>query len=86
MNADEICSGEKIVHAHELNPLLCRDFLRTHPPTRDAYAEIKRQLVRYFPDDVDAYYDIKDPAFDLFMTAAREWAEWSRWAPSASDG
>jgi GrpB-like predicted nucleotidyltransferase (UPF0157 family) len=65
--------------------LLCRDYLRAHDGTRDAYAEVKRQLARYFPDDVDAYYDIKDPAFDLFMTGASEWAEFVGWEPDASD-
>lgn len=65
--------------------LLCRDYLRTHAGTRDAYAEIKRQLARYFPNNVDAYYDIKDPAFDLFMSAAWEWAEWTNWQPAPSD-
>jgi GrpB-like predicted nucleotidyltransferase (UPF0157 family) len=65
--------------------LLCRDYLRTHDGTRDAYAEVKRQLARYFPENVDAYYDIKDPAFDLFMTGAWEWAEFVHWQPDASD-
>ncbi len=65
--------------------LLCRDYLRTHDGTRDAYAEVKRQLARYFPDDVDAYYNIKDPAFDLFMTGAWEWAEFVGWQPGISD-
>jgi GrpB-like predicted nucleotidyltransferase (UPF0157 family) len=65
--------------------LLCRDYLRTHAGTRDAYAEIKHQLARYFPNNVDAYYDIKDPAFDLFMTGAWEWADWTAWQPAPSD-
>jgi GrpB-like predicted nucleotidyltransferase (UPF0157 family) len=65
--------------------LLCRDYLRAHPPTAAAYAEIKRQLARYFPDDIDAYYDIKDPAFDLFMSAAPEWVEHTGWEPGPSD-
>ncbi len=65
--------------------LLCRDYLRTHDGTRDAYAEVKRQLARYFPNDVDAYYDIKDPAFDLFMSGAWEWAKWTGWQPGPSD-
>lgn len=29
--------------------------------------------------DVGAYYDVKDPAFDLFMSVAEEWAEWTGW-------
>jgi GrpB-like predicted nucleotidyltransferase (UPF0157 family) len=65
--------------------LLCRDYLRAHDGTRDAYAEVKRQLARYFPDNVDAYYDIKDPAFDLFMSGASEWAEFVGWQPGPSD-
>jgi GrpB-like predicted nucleotidyltransferase (UPF0157 family) len=65
--------------------LLCRDYLRTHPMAASAYAEIKRQLARYFPDNQDAYYDIKDPAFDIIMSGAFEWAEHTHWQPAPSD-
>ncbi len=65
--------------------LVCRDYLRSHAGTREAYAEVKRQLARYFPDNTEAYYDIKDPAFDLFMVGAWEWANWTNWQPGASD-
>lgn len=65
--------------------LLCRDFLRSHPETAAAYGEVKRQLARLFGDDVDSYYAVKDPAIDLFMSAAGEWAEWSGWRPGPSD-
>jgi GrpB-like predicted nucleotidyltransferase (UPF0157 family) len=65
--------------------LLCRDYLRTHQVTREAYAEIKYQLARYFPNNAEAYYDIKDPAFDLFMAGVWEWAEWTNWQPPPSD-
>jgi GrpB-like predicted nucleotidyltransferase (UPF0157 family) len=65
--------------------LLCRDYLRTHEDARDAYAEIKRQLARYFPNDADAYYDIKDPVFDLLMAGANEWAAVTNWQPGLSD-
>lgn len=83
----------KLVHVHlrqagrfnQRYALLCRDYLRTHAGTREAYAEIKRQLARYFPNNPDAYYDIKDPAFDLFMTGAWEWATWTHWQPPPSD-
>jgi GrpB-like predicted nucleotidyltransferase (UPF0157 family) len=61
--------------------LLCRDYLRFHDDARDAYAEVKRQLARYFPNDADAYYDIKDPVFDLFMVGANEWATITNWQP-----
>ena len=65
--------------------LLCRDYLRSHPDAADAYGEIKQQLARHLPDDVEAYYDVKDPTFDLFMAGARDWAEWTGWAPGPSD-
>ncbi|AOW01066.1 grpb/dephospho-CoA kinase [Yarrowia lipolytica] len=54
-------------------PLLCRDYLRTHPHAAAAYAEIKIQLAKRFADDVDSYYDVKDPVFDLIMEGAKEW-------------
>jgi GrpB-like predicted nucleotidyltransferase (UPF0157 family) len=65
--------------------LLCRDYLRTHPGTRDAYAQVKLELARLFPEDVDAYYAVKDPAFDLFMSGAWEWVQWTGWQPGSSD-
>jgi len=51
---------------------------------RNAYGEIKKQLARYFPDNLDAYYDIKDPACDLIISGAIEWAKTSQWAPGSS--
>jgi GrpB-like predicted nucleotidyltransferase (UPF0157 family) len=54
-------------------PLLCRDYLRTHPNAAGAYAVIKQQLAKHFPHNADAYYDIKDPVFDLIMEGAYEW-------------
>ncbi|WP_120632769.1 GrpB family protein [Ruegeria sp. EL01] len=61
-------------------PLLCRDFLRHHKGAASAYAEMKRQLAKRFPNDVDSYYAIKDPAFDLIMSGAEEWAISSDWS------
>ena len=66
-------------------PLLCRDYLRTHPMASHAYAEIKRQLARYFPENVEAYYDIKDPVFDVIMSGAYDWAELVGWQQPPSD-
>ena len=65
--------------------LLCRDYLRTHGMAADAYAEIKRQLARYFPNDTDAYYAIKDPVFDIIVAGALEWAERTSWQQPPSD-
>lgn len=66
-------------------PLLCRDYLRSHPNAASAYAEIKRQLARYFPDNVEAYYDVKDPVFDLIMVGAEAWAQHTSWKLAPSD-
>lgn len=66
-------------------PLLCRDFLRHSADAARAYEEIKLQLAKRFRDDVESYYDIKDPAFDLIMAGAREWARATGWTPGPSD-
>jgi GrpB-like predicted nucleotidyltransferase (UPF0157 family) len=66
-------------------PLLCRDYLRTHRAAADAYAAIKIQLARYFPNDPDGYYAIKDPMFDLLMVGAEDWASGAGWLPPSSD-
>ena len=66
-------------------PLLCRDYLRTHDSAMHAYAQIKRQLARYFPENIEAYYDIKDPVFDVIMSGANDWAQVSGWQPPSTD-
>lgn len=66
-------------------PLLCRDYLRTHPLAARAYEEVKCQLAARFPEDVDAYYAIKDPVFDVLMAGAQEWAERTSWQLPVSD-
>lgn len=62
-------------------PLLFRDYLRSHPNSTRTVDLIKRQLARYHGDDVEAYYDIKDPVYDLIWDAAQEWATSVGWAP-----
>lgn len=57
-----------------------RDYLRNTPTAAAAYAQVKLALARLHPDDVEAYYDVKDPVCDLVMNAAERWAaevEWS---------
>jgi GrpB-like predicted nucleotidyltransferase (UPF0157 family) len=66
-------------------PLLFRDYLRVHPIALGAYAEIKRQLARYHPDDLDFYYDIKDPVCDVIMDAATDWSRQSNWEQGPAD-
>jgi GrpB-like predicted nucleotidyltransferase (UPF0157 family) len=60
-------------------PLLCRDYLRAHREAADAYAAIKRNLARIVGDDIEAYYDVKDPVFDLLMAGAEDWAAMTGW-------
>jgi GrpB-like predicted nucleotidyltransferase (UPF0157 family) len=65
--------------------LLCRDYLRTHPDAARAYGEVKRHLARIVGDDEDAYYDVKDPVFDIIMAGAYAWAAATAWTPGPSD-
>ena len=65
--------------------LLCRDFLRTHPVATQAYALIKQRLAERFAGDEDAYYDVKDPVFDIIVDGAREWATRTGWTEPPGD-
>lgn len=66
-------------------PLICRDYLRSHPVTAKAYEQIKQRLAGFFPEDQDAYYDIKDPVFDIIHEGAMEWAKRVNWQEAAPD-
>ncbi|HWQ84545.1 MAG TPA: GrpB family protein, partial [Anaerolineales bacterium] len=66
-------------------PLLVRDYLRAHPATAAAYAELKRRLAAGLADP-HTYPDVKDPASDLIYLAAEEWSTrtgWKPWMPDA---
>ena len=65
-------------------PLLFRDYLRTHPTTAQAYAELKRRLAAHLAD-LEQYPEVKDPAVDLIYLAAEEWADEMGWQPGPSD-
>ncbi|WP_220193267.1 GrpB family protein [Ktedonospora formicarum] len=67
-------------------PILFRDYLRAHPVASAAYAQIKQALSQRHPDDVDFYYDIKDPLCDIVIEAAYDWAHTTNWQPGPSDG
>lgn len=66
-------------------PILFRDYLRIHPVASAAYAQIKVNLSQRHPDDVDFYYDIKDPLCDIVIDAAEDWARVTSWQMAASD-
>jgi GrpB-like predicted nucleotidyltransferase (UPF0157 family) len=73
--------------ANQRYALLFRDYLRAHPPIAQAYAQVKTALVKYHPeDDMDAYYDIKDPVCDIIINGAEIWAAANDWAVGPSDG
>lgn len=54
--------------------LLFRDYLRAHPPAAAAYGRLKLALAERLGDDLGAYTEVKDPACDLIMAAAEDWA------------
>jgi GrpB-like predicted nucleotidyltransferase (UPF0157 family) len=70
--------------ANQRYALLFRDYLRAHPATCEAYAELKRRLAAHMPDTL-TYADVKDPAVDLIALAAEDWAAASSWRPGPSD-
>jgi GrpB-like predicted nucleotidyltransferase (UPF0157 family) len=70
--------------ANQRYPLLFRDYLRTHPATAEAYAELKRRLAQYLADP-QMYPEVKDPAVDLIYLAAEEWATTTNWQLGPSD-
>jgi GrpB-like predicted nucleotidyltransferase (UPF0157 family) len=71
--------------ANQRYPLLFRDYLRHHSPACEAYSQVKLALARLHPEDVEAYYDVKDPVCDLIMAAAEGWAAAIEWTPGPSD-
>lgn len=82
--------GERRANVHvriEGNPnqryaLLFRDYLRAHPMSARNVEHIKRQIAKHHAEDVDAYYDIKDPVYDLIWDAAKDWARNTGWDPN----
>ena len=66
--------------ANQRYALLFRDYLRAHPNAAEAYARLKLQLAKELADEA-AYPDVKDPACDLILVAAEEWAAAGRWEP-----
>ena len=79
------CHIRQVGRFNQRYALLCRDYLRTHPESAKAYETIKRHLASHFGDDVDAYYAIKDPMFDIIMEGAYAWATTTAWSPGPSD-
>src|SRR5262245_22544311 len=70
--------------ANQRYALLFRDYLRAHPASAAAYAELKRRLAAHLAD-LRFYADVKDPACDLIAVAAEDWATQVGWKPGPSD-
>ena len=64
--------------------LLFRDYLRSHPATAEAYAELKMRLAQSLADP-SMYPEVKDPAVDLIFLAAEDWAVITNWLPGPTD-
>ncbi len=84
--------GQRRTHTHvrvqgranQRYALLFRDYLRAHPATAGAYAELKRRLAQHLADP-QMYPDVKDPAVDLIYLAAEEWAAVTNWQMGPPD-
>jgi len=70
--------------ANQRYPLLFRDYLRARPRSAAAYAKLKRRLADNLRD-LETYPDVKDPACDLIIVAAEDWAVVIGWQPEPSD-
>lgn len=64
-------------------PLLFRDYLRAHPATARAYEQLKRNLADGLADP-ETYPEVKDPAVQLIILPAEEWAGRTGWSPGPS--
>ncbi len=69
--------------------MVFRDYLRACPAIAQAYAQVKMALVKYYPgggwDDMEAYYEVKDPVCDIIIGGAEVWAASSGWAMGPTD-
>ena len=68
---------------NQMYPLLFRDYLRAHPNSAKSVELIKHEIAKRHANDLDAYYDIKDPVYDLIWYAALEWSRCTGWKPSS---
>ena len=72
--------------ANQRYALLFRDYLRASPLIAQAYAQVKVALVKYHPeDDMEAYYDVKDPVCDIIIGGAEVWATSTEWQAGPTD-
>lgn len=63
-------------------PLLFRDYLRAHSNSARSIELLKRKITKRHAEDIEAYYDIKDPVYDLIWDVALDWAKYTNWKPN----
>jgi GrpB-like predicted nucleotidyltransferase (UPF0157 family) len=54
--------------------LAFRDYMRSHRAAAAEYSQLKRDLARQFPSDIDAYMDGKNPFIKATDQAALAWS------------
>ena len=64
---------------NERYALLFRDFLRSDDRARDLWGSFKERLAQEVKGDRDLYADLKDPATDILLLSAEDWARTSGW-------
>jgi GrpB-like predicted nucleotidyltransferase (UPF0157 family) len=74
-----------INRANQRYPILFRDYLRAVPMVAQAYGIVKKEIAKHHPEDIEAYYDIKDPVCDIIIGGAEEWAKLTNWSQGESD-
>lgn len=75
--------------ANQRYALLFRDYLRACPAIAQAYAQVKMALVQYPHgggwDDMEVYYQIKNPVCDIIIGGAEVWAASIGWEMGPTD-
>jgi GrpB-like predicted nucleotidyltransferase (UPF0157 family) len=71
--------------ANQRYALLFRDYLRADALAAASYGLLKRALAEWAPDDWETYFAVKDPACDLILAGAEQWAARTQWTPGPSD-
>ncbi|MBC6606635.1 GrpB family protein [Hymenobacter sp. BT188] len=81
--------GERRAHIHVREAgrfntryaLLFRDYLRANANAREEYELVKCRAAKLFPNSIEGYLFLKEPAFHLIYYAADLWAEKVGWEP-----
>jgi dephospho-CoA kinase len=69
---------------NERYALLFRDFLRSNDRARDLWGSFKERLAAETQGDRELYADLKDPATDVLLVSAEQWARGSGWPGPAA--